>query len=186
MSTTVGWLWWGLMVSISVLNLVLLCGVLLRRSPADVSGDGESKLPTARAQRVLRACAVIFTAVAAYRSVLPRIDVPRICFFDTPLNWVIFGRSAATVAEVAWSVQMGVVLSTLGAQLHSSGKVSQRAAQRALYGGRAVVCMACIAECNSWTNLVSENNVFAVVEQSLWSLLFLTTGAGIGCLLRFW
>ena len=172
------------MVSISALNFALLYVGLLR-CPA--SGDGDEKPSAAREhRRLLRSCAVIFTIVAAYRSVLPRIDVPRTCFFDTPLNWVLFGRSAATVAEVAWSVQMGIVLSMLGAKLHAGRMVSQSAAKRALFGGRAVVCMACVAECNSWTNLVSENNLFAVVEQSLWSLLFLTTGVGIGSLLRFW
>ena len=40
--------------------------------------------------------------------VLPRIDVPRICWFDSPLNWVVFGRAAATIAEVAWATQVRV------------------------------------------------------------------------------
>ena len=45
--------------------------------------------------------AMIFTLVCSYRAILPRVDVPRLCWLDTPLNWVLFGRAAATVLVLA-------------------------------------------------------------------------------------
>jgi hypothetical protein len=37
----------------------------------------------------------------AFRSILPRADVQRICLFDTWLSSVMIGRSVATVAELS-------------------------------------------------------------------------------------
>lgn len=135
---------------------------------------------------MLRLAAVIFTTVCAYRSVLPRIDVPRICWLDTPLNWVVFGRAAATVAEVSWALQMGLVLRRLGAALHRTDYIPLSRRRAAAAAGCAVIAMACTAECFSWTNLITESNVFAVVEQGLWCILFLTTGLGMAFLCRSW
>ncbi len=43
----------------------------------------------------------------AFRSLLPRADVQRICLFDTWLSSVMVGRSVATVAEVSLRGAMG-------------------------------------------------------------------------------
>src|SRR5215813_3575665 len=51
----------------------------------------------------------------AFRSLLPRADVQRICLFDTWLSSVVVGRSVATVAEVCFVVQWAIVLHQLGA-----------------------------------------------------------------------
>ena len=51
----------------------------------------------------------------AFRSVLPRADVQRICLFDTWLSSVFVGRSVATVAEVCFAAQWMIILSQLGA-----------------------------------------------------------------------
>jgi len=50
---------------------------------------------------VLKICGWIFVLVCAYRSIFPRIDVSRVCWFDSPINYIVYGRAAATVAEVA-------------------------------------------------------------------------------------
>lgn len=129
----------------------------------------------------MRAAAVVFTMVAVYRSILPRIDVPRICWFDTPANWIVFGRAAATVAELAWAMQMGLQLRRLALCLPRA-----RCSSSLRVVGLIVIALAAIAECFSWTNLVTENNAFAVVEQFLWGVLFLLTGVGVAALLPAW
>ena len=45
----------------------------------------------------------------AFRSVLPRADVQRICLFDTWLSSVVIGRSVATVAELCFAAQWAIV-----------------------------------------------------------------------------
>src|ERR1700743_3596478 len=46
----------------------------------------------------------------AFRSVLPRADVQRICLFDTWLSSVAVGRSVATIDEVCFAIQWAIVL----------------------------------------------------------------------------
>ena len=52
--------------------------------------------------------------------------------------------------------------------------------------GWAVIALACLAEYWSWTNLITESNLFAVVEQALWAILFVVTGASVWKLLPHW
>ena len=94
-----GWIWYSIMVAVSVFNICILY-IVMRQIPTN-NGDVDSKIIKER--KVLRVCAVIFTIVCAYRAILPRIDVPRICWYDIFLNWIIFGRLAATIAEVSWA-----------------------------------------------------------------------------------
>jgi len=176
---TGGWLWWGFMMIVSAGNMCLL-------ATSQVQASRGTSLSPPQEKMVLRVAAVVFTFVCAYRSVLPRVDVPRTCWFDTPLNWVLFGRLAATLAEVAWATQMGLVLRRLAMCLHSRGEISVACSARCSRAGILVIAFACIAECCSWTNLITENNLFAVFEQFLWSVLFLTTAVGIAVLLRLW
>ena len=50
----------------------------------------------------------------AFRSVLPRGDVQRICLFDTWLSQPsLVGRSVATVAEICFIIQWALVLRQL-------------------------------------------------------------------------
>lgn len=160
-----GWSWWGVMVAVSIVNVVVLS--CHRRARTDVA-------------------AWIFTLVCAYRAVLPRVDVPRLCFIPGPLSWTIWGRVAATIAELAWAFQMGRYLAQLGSSLHSSGLATERASARARAAGFTVVALAATAECCSWTNLITKDNLFAVFEQSLWAVLFFITGAGSLALLPKW
>jgi hypothetical protein len=50
----------------------------------------------------------------AFRSVLPRADIQRICLFDTWLSSVTVGRSVATVAEICFVAQWAIILHQLG------------------------------------------------------------------------
>ena len=84
------------------------------------------------------------------------------------------------------SPQMGLQLRRLGYSLHRRSAVSPAAVQRSSKAGIAVIVMACVAECCSWTNLITESNLFAVFEQALWGVLFLVTGIGFALLLPRW
>jgi len=56
---------------------------------------------------------LVFTLVCAYRALLPRVDVPRVCWWDSAANAVLYGRAAATAAELLWAVQLAVVMERL-------------------------------------------------------------------------
>ena len=180
---TEGWAWWSIMVSVSVFNFALLFHIL--NSAKATQQPGHLLMPPAE-RRAVRLAAVIFTVVCAYRAILPRVDVPRRCWFDSPLNWIVFGRAAATIAEVAWASQMGLVLRRMALSLKEHGALEADQIERMAWAGWSVIALACIAECWSWTNLITESNLFAVVEQALWCVLFLITGVGIWRLLPYW
>ena len=127
--------------------------------------------------------AVIFTCVCGYRSILPRVDVPKLCWFNTPLNWIFYGRLAACFAELAWTYQFCALLRTVGKSLRTLGS---RGSTSVYTLGNVVMTMAILAECCSWTNLITTNNLYAVYEQGLWSLMFLLLGGCFCVLLSKW
>lgn len=127
--------------------------------------DVRFDLEISRSNTVLQICAWIFVLVCAYRSVLPRIDVPRICWLDTPLNWIVFGRLSATVAELAWALQISVVQWRLSNAL-GCGSVPMNVL------AASVFCIAFVAECCSWTCLCTGDQLFCSIEETSWTLLF--------------
>ncbi len=177
------WVWWGVMVACSIFNISLL---FFSRSSSFRQLRLVQDSATPKERRFLSSAAVIFTFVCAYRAILPRVDVPRLCIFNTPLNWVVFGRACATVAEVAWVAQFALTIHGLASGLHAQHlfEDSFRATTKRI--SVSVVVLACVAECCSWTNLITESNLFAVFEQFLWAVLFIVIGIRLTQVLREW
>lgn len=100
----------------------------------------------------------------AFRSVLPRADVQRICLFDTWLSSVLVGRSVATIAEICFAAQWAIILQQLGTVAH---------APTALNVAWMILVLIVIAECFSWHAVLTTNYLFNAIENSLWALAFL-------------
>jgi hypothetical protein len=100
----------------------------------------------------------------AFRSVLPRADVQRICLFDTWFSSVLVGRSVATIAELCFAVQWALVLRELARVTHSD---------TARNVAKAIVPLIVVAECCSWYAVISTNFLGNVLENSLWTVAFL-------------
>jgi hypothetical protein len=82
------------------------------------------------------------------------IDVPRLCLHDTPVSYIVVGRTVATVAELAFAAQWALLLYEAGAK---------RAA-------KAVLPLIAVAEVLSWLAVLTQNNLFHAAENSLWTL----------------
>src|SRR5689334_3577270 len=95
--------WWAMLTLVSAINIALW--VLLYREL--------HMQPVGSMQLMLLLCAA-YVFGCAFRSVLPRADVQRICLFDTWLSSVLVGRSVATVAEVCFVAQWTIILHQLG------------------------------------------------------------------------
>ena len=65
--------------------------------------------------------------VCAYRSVLPRVDLKRQGVIDSHLSSISLGRAAATVAEICFDLQLGLLVHQLGA--HAGMPRVQKAAR---------------------------------------------------------
>jgi hypothetical protein len=136
-------IWWGFLLSVSAINIVLLLGLraAYRRNPFGAPGGALALEP------LFLLCAV-YVFGCAFRSILPRADVQRICLFDTWLSSVLVGRSVATIAELCFAIQWAIVLREL-ARITRSDTAKNIA--------RAIVPLIGIAECFSWYAVISTN-----------------------------
>ena len=119
-------------------------------------GRRRAQLPAdayATRQRLLW-LAGVYVLGCGFRSVLPMIDVPRLCLHDTWVSYIVVGRSVATVAELAFALQWALLLREAGATRASL----------------AVVPLIVVAEVLSWLAVLTTNNLFHAAENSLWTL----------------
>jgi hypothetical protein len=150
--------WWIFLLAVSALNIALLFGLhsAYRNNPFG-SRDGAFALEPL----ILLCAAYVFGC--AFRSILPRADVQRICLFDTWLSSILIGRTVATVAELCFALQWAIVLRELARMAHSD---------TAKNIAKAVVPLIALAECCSWYAVISTDFLGNVLENSLWTLTF--------------
>jgi hypothetical protein len=106
----------------------------------------------------------------AFRSVLPRADVQRICLFDTWLSSVVVGRSVATVAEICFVAQWAIILHQLG--VLTGAETTTNAAW-------LIVPLILIAEGFSWYAVLTRHYLHNAIENSLWAVAFFIIGIGL-------
>jgi hypothetical protein len=111
---------------------------------------------------VLLSAAYVFGC--AFRSILPRADVQRICLFDTWLSSIFVGRSVATIAELCFVIQWAIVLGELGKLAYSD---------TAKNIAKIIVPLIVVAECCSWYAVITTDFLGNVVENSLWTVTYL-------------
>jgi hypothetical protein len=149
--------WWCFLIGVSALNVVLLFGLFaISRKSA-----GGRNVALVIEPLILLSAAYVFGC--AFRSLLPRADVQRICLFNTWLSSVMIGRSVATVAELCFAIQWAIVLRELGKVAHSD---------TARNISRLIVPLIALAECFSWYAVISTNFLGNVVENSIWTFTF--------------
>jgi hypothetical protein len=146
-------IWWGFLILVSATNIVLwfqLRALLCKASPMRTQ------------PLVLLSAAYVFGC--AFRSILPRADVQRICLFDTWLSSVLVGRSVATIAELCFVVQWAIVLRELG-KITRSDTANNIAT--------LIVPLIALAECCSWYAVITTDFLGNVLENSLWTVTFI-------------
>lgn len=153
--------WWGFLLTVSAANVALLLAI---RGRYRARGDGALAIEPL----LLLAAAYVFGC--AFRSILPRADVQRICLFDTALSSILVGRSVATVAELCFVIQWAIVLRALGKLADSD---------TAKTVSRLIVPMIVIAEWCSWYAVITTDYLGSVVENSLWTAAFLLIGLAL-------
>jgi hypothetical protein len=151
--------WWAMLTLVSAVNIALWF-LLYRELRAQPIGSMELML--------LLCAAYVFGC--AFRSVLPRADVQRICLFDTWLSSVLVGRSVATVAEICFVAQWAIILHQLGAITGSD---------TVLNVAWIIVPLILIAECFSWYAVLTTNFLYNAIENSLWAVAFFLVGVGL-------
>ncbi len=163
-------LWWLFLVAVSVTNIALWFG--LRRQFRKRSLN--FKFGILRAELMIALCAA-YVFGCAFRSILPRADVQRICLFDTWLSSVMIGRSVATIAEICFVIQWAIVLRQLAVMTRSDTVRNVSI---------LIVPLIVLAECFSWYAVLTTNYLGNAVENSLWAVSFLLIAIALVRLLR--
>lgn len=109
----------------------------------------------------------VFTAVCAFRSVLPRIDLERYVLVDHPLSSVFIGRSLATVAEVSFAAQVALALREVAAQTGIAGIGAYALCVVPLLAAAQVFC---------WYSVATLNHGGHAIEESLWTVVHAGSG----------
>ena len=151
--------WWAMLTLVSLVNIALWF-LLYRELRAQPVGSMEL---------MLLLCGT-YVFGCAFRSVLPRADVQRICLFDTWLSSVLVGRSVATVAEICFVAQWAIILHQLGTIAGSDTVVNV---------AWAILPLILIAECFSWYAVLTTNFLYNAIENSLWAAAFFLVGIGL-------
>ena len=161
--------WWALLTLASGGNIALWI-VLYRQLPTQHAGvlDGGPHI------QLMLFLSAAYVFGCAFRSVLPRADVQRICLFDTWLSSVVIGRSVATVAEVCFAAQWAIVLHRLG---------SMAGADFTVHVAWVVVPLIVVAQCCSWYGVLTTNYLANAIENSIWAVVFLMIGIALSRLL---
>jgi hypothetical protein len=163
-SNPVSW-WWGLLTLVSGVNIAVWF-MLYRELPLPPTGAAGSA--SGVGMMLLFCAAYVFGC--AFRSLLPRADVQRICLFDTWLSSVMVGRSVATVAEVCFVAQWAILLHQLG---------NMTGAETVVNVAWVVVPLILIAECLSWYAVLTRNYLGNAIENSLWAVAFFAIGVAL-------
>jgi hypothetical protein len=161
-SNPVSW-WWAMLTLVSGVNIA--AWILMYRELHHAGSSG--RIPGMEVMLLLSA-AYVFGC--AFRSLLPRADVQRICLFDTWLSSVAVGRSVATVAEICFAAQWTMILLQLG---------TMSGATTAINAALVIVPLILVAECFSWHAVVTTNYLGNAIENSIWAVAFFIAGVGI-------
>lgn len=102
----------------------------------------------------------VYVFVCAYRSILPRVDLERLVLFDSTFSSIFLGRSAATVAEICFGVQLGLLVHQLGAQAGLPW------VQHAAW---VTTLCTVLAQAFCWHSILTLNHITQAAEELLWA-----------------
>jgi hypothetical protein len=157
-------IWWGFLLVVSAVNIAALLWLAVR-----FRGSFFGKPAGALIEPLFLLCAV-YVIGCAFRAVLPRADVQRICLFDTWLSSVMVGRSVATVAELCFAAQWAIVIGMLG-------KIANSDTAKNI--SKAILPLIVLAEACSWFAVITTDYIGNVLENSLWTLTYLLVGIAL-------
>jgi hypothetical protein len=157
--------WWSLLTFVSAANIAVWF-LLYREFHTELATRFNSSSGTEL--MLLLSAAYVFGC--AFRSLLPRADVQRICLFDTWLSSVVVGRSVATIAELCFAAQWTIVLTRLGAMAGSD---------TVLNVALLILPLILMAEAFSWYAVLTTNYLGTAIENSIWAVAFSAIGIGL-------
>jgi hypothetical protein len=153
--------WWLALSAIGIVNIGFVA-MLWRDARARTA---ELDATRTRAWRRLLFFGTVFALVCASRSFIPRADVQRICLVDGWISTVFVGRSLATIGELSFVAQWAILLREYA---------TDAGVRASVIASRLCVPVIALAECFSWSSVITTSYLGNTCEESLWML---TAGA---------
>lgn len=152
-------IWWLALCAAALANVALwmYSARRLGQRRADFPPD------TYATRQLLLWLSALYVAGCAFRSFFPMVDVPRTCLHDTWISRIFVGRTVATAAELAFSLQWVLLLKEAGVRVVP----------------RIIVAALIAAELFSWAAVLTQNNIYHAIENSLWTLSAALAAAGV-------
>jgi hypothetical protein len=150
-------LWWAGLCGASLLNVMLWLAAT------------RVELPDTAYRSWQLGLSGIYVAVCAFRSAFPRVDLERLCLWDSPLSAIFTGRSVATLAEMCFAVQCALFVAKLSDMTH--------VASLAVLSPWIVPVIA-MAQLSCWYAVITLNHLGHAVEELLWTCVVALLAVG--------
>ncbi|MEM6581186.1 MAG: hypothetical protein AAF699_07940 [Pseudomonadota bacterium] len=147
-SQAVSMLWWRSLCILALLNICLWTAIWIFTPAPNLYTSLQIGLSG------------VYVFVCAYRSIFPRVDLERFVVVDSAASSIFWGRSAATIAEICFGIQLGLLVYQLG--LHAGLPWVQHAAW-------GITLFTIIAQVFCWHSILTLNHITQAVEELLWA-----------------
>lgn len=132
-----------------------------------------------RYQKNLRILCGLYVLGCSFRALLPRIDVERVCFFDTWLSCTVVGRSFATVAELSFMAQLTLVLHRVSSDIRKYAARYKHSTYMSLCSfictlAKIAFGLNIVAQSFCWLGVTTTRQLWHVYEESIWAMTVLT------------
>jgi hypothetical protein len=153
--------WWISLSFVSILNILIYIKILFKNNDIRISKNYFLKM---------NIYAGFYVLVCAFRSIFPRIDVERICFWDSYLSLIVLGRSAATIAELCFIAQICLFFRELSKNMYYNHKTYKN--NLFLFHSYLILGLISIAEIFSWLGVITKHQIFNSLEEFIWMISF--------------
>ena len=143
-------LWLGSLAALAALNVGLWIWIARFASPGTHYAETQLLLSG------------VYVGVCGFRSLFPRVDLERVCLWDSWLSTILIGRTVATIAELCFALQCVLFVRRLS---EMTGMPLLEA------GAQAFVPLVVFAEVVCWYAVLSLNHIGHAIEESLWAVM---------------
>ncbi|MHA1746826.1 MAG: hypothetical protein ACTSWW_12565, partial [Promethearchaeota archaeon] len=168
------WPWWTAMVIISIVNLVLMA-VVYKKSliSKDDTETPDTRNTTYRNR--MRIMGLIFTVVAAYRTVFVSRYDPQLAWFDSIANSSLLIRAFAAAAELSFSGLIAFAMLQFNIDLPASK--DERSTKFKIFlttkTPYVLISSIFIAQFFAFGGVIFKSDLFWAIEETLWSVGFI-------------
>lgn len=146
--------WWVFIVTVSLINIFLWFRAKIH---------SKNKMIKNSYHQWIHTLSGFYVFGCAFRSLLPRADVQKICLFDTWFSSVLVGRSVATIAELSFVAQWALLIYLYAKCLNH---------KIVFWISFFLVPVIFTAEIFSWYAVISTNYFGNMIEESLWAIAY--------------